>query len=86
VSKTVQIRNVPDQLHRKLQARAAEQSVSLRAYDPQGSRSRLIVLARCGDAGPRERPSYGASAFACHRKRFNSPRTSARSPASSAIP
>ena len=32
MSKMIQIRNVPDDLHRKLKARAAEQGVSLSDY------------------------------------------------------
>jgi antitoxin FitA len=32
MSKMVQVRNVPDQLHRKLKVRAAEQGVSLSDY------------------------------------------------------
>lgn len=32
MSKLIQIRHVPDQLHRKLKARAAEQGVSLSDY------------------------------------------------------
>jgi len=32
MSKTIQVRNVPDQLHRKLEVRAAEQGVSLSDY------------------------------------------------------
>ncbi|HWO18824.1 MAG TPA: toxin-antitoxin system HicB family antitoxin [Kofleriaceae bacterium] len=32
MSKMIQVRNVPDQLHRKLKSRAAEQGVSLSDY------------------------------------------------------
>jgi len=32
MSKMIQVRNVPDQLHRKLKVRAAEQGVSLSDY------------------------------------------------------
>jgi plasmid stability protein len=32
MSKTIQVRNVPDQLHRKLKVRAAEQGISLSDY------------------------------------------------------
>jgi plasmid stability protein len=32
MSKTIQIRNVPDRLHRKLKARAARQGMSLSGY------------------------------------------------------
>jgi plasmid stability protein len=32
MSKMIQVRNVPDQLHRKLKARAAEEGVSLSDY------------------------------------------------------
>jgi plasmid stability protein len=32
MSKMIQVRNVPDQLHRKLKSRAAEQGISLSDY------------------------------------------------------
>jgi hypothetical protein len=42
MSKMIQVRNVPDQLHRKLKGRAAEQGVSLSDYI-------LIELRRLAD-------------------------------------
>lgn len=48
MSKMIQIRNVPDQLHRKLKVRAAEQGVSLSDY-------LLAELRRVGErVSPRE--------------------------------
>lgn len=66
MSKMIQVRNVPDQLHRKLKVRAAEQGVSLSDYilaelrrlaeriSPQELAARVRVVREDLDPSPAE--------------------------------